>query len=225
MVDVCLKNIGLIPYKQAWQLQKDLVKQKLDGLAMDTIIIVEHPSVYTIGRRGNPKDILISKEKLKKLGIEILNVDRGGEVTYHGPGQLTVYPILDLKRRALGAADYIHSLEKVIVATLNHANIDGEVDKSFPGVWVKQRKIASIGVRISRGITMHGFSLNISPDLSHFDHIIPCGIKGKRTTSITNELGRTMPTAQVSPWIIDAFSDIFDSSIISSPKNTVTSHS
>lgn len=216
MIDVCLKNLGLIPYKKAWQLQKDLVRQKLDGLIMDTIIIAEHPSVYTIGRRGNPNDILISEEKLKQLGIEILNVDRGGEITYHGPGQLTVYPILDLKRRALGAAGYVHDLESVIIATLNHTNLSGEVDKSFPGVWVKKKKIASIGVRISRGITMHGFSLNVSPDLSHFDHIIPCGIKGKGTTSINNELGKLLPADQVSRWIIDAFSDVFNSSIISS---------
>ena len=150
------------------------------------MLLVEHPHVYTLGRRGNTIDILISERAIENLGVEVHHVDRGGEVTYHGPGQLVGYPIVNLRERKMGPLDYVRSIEIVLSETLKEYGIDSYSADMPTGVWVGGSKIAAIGVKVSRGVTAHGFALNVSNDLTKYKKIIPCGIKDKGITSLKN---------------------------------------
>tara|TARA_Y100000588_G_C14091068_1_gene854501 strand:- start:380 stop:1090 length:711 start_codon:yes stop_codon:yes gene_type:complete len=179
-------DIGLMEYRLAWDLQKYLHDQVSRKLLPELLLLVEHPHVYTLGRRGNTIDILISQRAIKNLGIEVHHVDRGGEVTYHGPGQLVGYPIVNLRERKMGPLDYVRSIEIVLSETLKEYGIDSYSADMPTGVWVGGSKIAAIGVKVSRGVTAHGFALNVVPDLSYFNHIVPCGIKGAEVTSMAS---------------------------------------
>ncbi len=164
---------GLVGYDDAWELQRQLHGRVADGERPEVLLLLEHPHVYTLGRRGADSDILVDDRRLSELGVEVRHTDRGGQVTYHGPGQLVVYPILNLRSRGTGPLEYVRALEQTIVDTLADFGVDAGGDDRPTGVWVGGAKIAAIGVKVSRGVTMHGFALNVDPDLSYFDRIVP----------------------------------------------------
>ena len=175
----------------AWGLQKELVQRRAQGEIPDLLLLLQHPHVYTIGRRGSRSDVLTSPEELERLGIPVYDVDRGGEVTYHGPGQLVGYPILGL--RDMGPLRYVRALESALIDALHEYGLPAYAVPGRTGVWVglqgDERKIASIGLRISRGVGSHGFALNVSTDLSYFEGIVPCGVGDRQATSIEQETG------------------------------------
>lgn len=181
-----------------------------EGGRPDTLLLVEHPHVYTLGRRGQEDDILVDAAELARLGVEVHHTDRGGEVTYHGPGQLVGYPILNLRRWGGGPLKYVRALERVLIETLAEFGVRAESEGRPTGVWVEDRKIAAIGVKVSRRVTTHGFALNVCPDLSYFDHIVPCGMPGSRATSLSREIGRTVGVDEVGPVLVERFGDVFD---------------
>jgi lipoyl(octanoyl) transferase len=192
---------GTIPYAQAFQQQKELfekaLQNKAEGKAAgNKVVFCEHPPVITLGKNGLLSNLLFSEVLLKEKHVELYRTDRGGDITYHGPGQIVCYPILDLETMGLGLKEYIHRLEEVIIRTLAEYGIRGERLSGATGVWIdrdkvgKTKKIAAIGVRSSRYVTMHGFAFNVNTDLSYFQLIHPCGFADKGVTSLEQELGR-----------------------------------
>lgn len=196
-----LKSIdwGRLPYRTAWDKQKELVSQLLENSELDgQIVTVEHDPVYTLGFHGNAGNMLASEERLAAVGAECIRIERGGDVTYHGPGQLVVYPILNLRRFHLGVKAYIELLEQAVIALLNIYNIEASSNGEAIGVWMDwgkptARKICAIGVKISYGVTMHGLALNVNTDLNAFSLINPCGFVDKGVTSMAAELGTEVP--------------------------------
>ena len=194
---------GVVPYSDALKLQRRVHGDVADGRRRDALIVLEHPPVYTLGRRARAGDVLADARELAAMGVETHPTDRGGEVTYHGPGQLVAYPIVNLRRWGGGPLKYVRALESVIIAALAEFGIDAESVGRPTGVWVGERKIAAIGVKVSRRVTMHGFALNVSTDLSHFDRIVACGLPDARATSMKRELGRDVSVSEVAPVLID----------------------
>ena len=203
-----IKDLGLRDYKETWDYQ-DLLFQKIleiksknskEKLQLETpnyFLYVEHPHVYTLGKSGHIENLLISEEKLKALNATFYKINRGGDITYHGPGQIVGYPILDLENFFTDIHKYLRLLEEMIILTLAEYNVRAERSKGETGVWLDvgtpfARKICAMGVRASRWVTMHGFALNVNTDLGYFDHMIPCGIKGKAVTSLNVELGKAI---------------------------------
>ncbi|MFH1560438.1 MAG: lipoyl(octanoyl) transferase LipB [Chloroflexota bacterium] len=188
-MQTCLfARLGVTDYLEAWEVQKAIARRRDDGSLPDSLIILEHPHTYTLGRRGKLSDVLVGETALKQMGVQVCHVDRGGEVTYHGPGQIVAYPIVDVRPLG-GPAAYVRTLEAVLIHTLGDFGLDARREDALTGVWVGHEKIAAIGVKISRGITTHGFALNVDPDLSYFRHIVPCGIQGMAVTSMERLLG------------------------------------
>ena len=190
-----IENLGLMPYRQAWQVQQDNHTRVLAG-ETERILLVEHPPVITLGRRpDNMRHLLASSAQLAKLGVELVESDRGGDITFHGPGQIVAYPIIRLADHHLSISGYVHHLEKTVIAALAEISIEGHTDPAAVGVWVRHKnttaKICAIGVRIRRGISLHGLALNVTTDLSWFDLIVPCGIADRRPISIQQVLGGT----------------------------------
>ena len=179
---------GVMEYCQAWELQRALARQVHEGEQPNTLLFLEHPPVYTIGRRGRRDQVLLDDAQLAELGISIHEADRGGEVTYHGPGQLVGYPVLDLRQWG-GPVRYVRTLEQIIIKTLTDFGISAGLVEGLTGVWVGSEKIGAIGVKISRGVSYHGFALNVNTELSRFDHIIPCGITDRGITSMKRLMG------------------------------------
>ena len=179
---------GRVEYCEAWELQRGLVSRVHDGAQPNTLLLLEHPHVYTIGRRGSRDQVLLSDLQLSELGVSLHEADRGGQVTYHGPGQLVVYPVLDLREWG-GPLKYVRALEQIMVKTLVDFGVEAGVVEGLTGVWVAGHKIASIGVKISRGVSYHGVAVNVNTDLSYFDHIVPCGIADLDVTSMKRLLG------------------------------------
>ena len=202
-------SLGLVPYRDAWDIQLGLHTEVADGHKPDTLLLVEHPHVYTLGRRGQEHDILIDTNALETLGIEVHHTDRGGEVTYHGPGQLVGYPILNLRRWGGGPLKYVRALERVLIETLAEFGVGAESEGHPTGVWVEDRKIAAIGVKVSQHTTTHGFALNVCPDLSYFDHIVPCGMPESRVTSLNLELGREVTVGEAAAVLMERFGAVF----------------
>ena len=196
--------LGLVPFEAALDLQRRLLEGRARGDVGDTVLLLEHPHVYTLGRRGGAGDMLADAAALEALGARVVQTDRGGEATYHGPGQLVGYPVLDLRALDMGPVTYVRTLERAIIAALADYGIAGHTVKVRTGVWTGGdpealipeganpvgRKMAAMGVRISRGVSMHGFALNVSTDLSYFRHVVPCGMPGLDVSSISLELGR-----------------------------------
>ena len=201
--------LGTVGYARAWSLQRSIHSQVANGLLPNTLMLLEHPHTYTLGRRGKDNDILASPETLERLGAEVHHVDRGGEVTYHGPGQIVGYPIVDLRSWGGGPLRYVSTLEHTVIATLAELGIDTLSDDRPTGVWVDDAKIAAVGVKIGRGVTMHGFALNVNPDLSYFDHIVPCGMPGGKVTSISSLLGKVVTADHVAPVLARHFGHAF----------------
>lgn len=204
-----LLNLGLEPYNQALDLQHRLVAARREGRIEDVFILLEHPPVITLGRRGDESNIVASRELLARLGIEVHRVERGGDVTYHGPGQLLGYPILDLRGYRQDVGWYMHSLEEVLIRALEDFGIEAGRQGERIGVWIGDKNIAALGARIEEWITYHGFALNVSPDLSHFDLIIPCGYKGIGVTSMEEVLGEAPEMREVRRSVAQRFSEVF----------------
>ena len=177
-------ELGTVDYREAWDLQQRLVERRQEGLARDTVILLEHPPVYTLGRRASTANVLLDEAQLAAAGIDLVPVDRGGDVTYHGPGQLVAYPVLRLASQR-HVVDYARALEQVAIAALGRLGVHGTRREGLTGVWVEREKIVAIGVRVgSGGVTSHGLALNVAPDLSHFGGIIPCGLATEGVTSL-----------------------------------------
>ena len=202
-------HFGLVHYAHALNLQQRLHAEVAAGDRPDTLILLEHPHVYTLGRRGSTDDILASETELKRLGIEVHHTDRGGEVTYHGPGQLVGYPIINLRRWGGGPLKYVRSLEATIIAALSEFDIQSQSEGHPTGVWVEDRKIAAIGVKVARRVTTHGFAINVSADLSYFDRIVPCGMPGIQVTSVSRELRRPVSVDEILPVVVEKFGETF----------------
>jgi lipoyl(octanoyl) transferase len=201
-------HLGCVPYDEACALQTRLHAQRVEGRIGDTLVLLEHPHVYTIGRRGTSDDVLWDVETLRARGVNVALTDRGGMVTYHGPGQLVGYPIIDLGPGADLVA-YLRNLEDAIIATLAGYGLEGGRDPANTGVWVRGAKVAAIGVRVTRNVTKHGFALNVSTDLSYFAGIVPCGITDRGVTSMALEGGEAPPLRDVAAAFERAFSDVF----------------
>ena len=201
-------NLGLIEYGKAWELQRKLHHQRTEGEISDVLLLLEHPPTITIGRSGTLDNVLISKERLAEEGISLFFIDRGGDVTYHGPGQLVGYPILDLREKDLH--QYVHNLEEVILRTLKDFSISANRDGLHPGVWVNEEEIAAIGLSVKRWVSMHGFALNVNTNLNHFTFINPCGFVDRRATSMSKILGGNVPMEGVSNRLIFHLCDIFN---------------
>jgi lipoate-protein ligase B len=202
-------DLGLIDYKEAWDLQRDLWSRRVKGELPDLLLFLEHPHVITLGRRGNRSYLIAPQEVLESMAIPIYHVERGGDVTYHGPGQLVVYPILDLKGYGYRLIRYVDQLEEVILRTLIDFGMEGKKDSLNRGVWVNGEKIASLGVTIKRWVSFHGLALNYETDLSYFDLIHPCGLVGKKMTSMEKILGRKVPRESLIERIAFHFKEIF----------------
>ncbi len=181
--------LGDVDYQKAYDLQLSLVEKVLSGQEPNTLLMLEHPNVYTKGRLSKDSDVLLTEEELAAKGIPVYETDRGGQVTYHGPGQLVVYPIVNLKDWG-GPVKYVRALEQVVIATLTEMGITASCESDNTGVWTSQGKLAAIGVKISRGIAFHGFALNVNTDLAYYQNIIPCGIADRPVTSMASVLGQ-----------------------------------
>jgi len=202
-------DLGLIEYSEAWKLQRRLHHQRAEGNISEVLLLLEHPPTITVGRSGTLDNVLISKERLEEEGLSLFFVDRGGNVTYHGPGQLVGYPILDLRERGKDLHRYVHNLEEVILRTLRAFSIDAYRDESHPGVWVNEEEIAAIGLRVRRWVSMHGFTLNVNINSDHFTFINPCGFSDRRATSMSKILGQKISMETVREQLIFHFCDIF----------------
>lgn len=201
-------RLGLVEYQEAWEEQRRLAEAcRRDGCAR--LLLLEHPPTYTLGVRGQQEHVLLTEEGLAAVGAALYRVDRGGDVTFHGPGQLVGYPIVDLRRWNQSPVWYVRSLEAVLMEAVSAFGIDAERAPGRPGVWVDKAKIAAIGVRVSGGITSHGFALNVNPDLGYFSYIIPCGLPDATVTSMAQELGWAPDMGAVMNAVIDAFARIF----------------
>ncbi len=209
-----LVNLGVEPYDAAHALQRRLVDWRQRGLVEDTLLLLEHEPVITLGRRADDGHILVSDEVLAQEGIVVRRIERGGDVTYHGPGQLVGYPILHLPSHGLGVSDYMHRLEQVIIDALAVWGINAHLREGFVGVWVGRNKIAALGVRIRRGVSFHGLALNVSPIMAHWEAIIPCGITDGGVTSMAAELGHAPPMAQVRGTLAEQFARLFGVDVV-----------
>lgn len=201
--------LGRIDYEQAWRLQEALVGQRRAGAIPDTLLLLEHPPIYTYGRRGADGQFLADPARLENMGARILAVDRGGGLTFHGPGQLVGYPIMDLQEWQPDVHRYLRSLEEVIIGALADYGIAGERWAGMTGVWVGGDKVAAIGVKVSRWITSHGFALNVNVELDWYRHIVACGISDRGVTSLQRLLGRELALAEVSRAVVHHFGRVF----------------
>jgi lipoyl(octanoyl) transferase len=225
---VSFRDLGHAPYKETWDFQEELFERnvqrklqnrsegKADGEGTeDVLLFVEHPHVYTLGKSGDAFHLLVSEEKLKEIGATYYPINRGGDITYHGPGQIVGYPLLDLEHFFTDIHKYMRYLEEAIIRTIAHYGIVGGRIDGLTGVWLdiddpkKARKIAALGVKCSRWLTMHGFAFNVNTDLNYFNHIVPCGITDKKVTSLSNELGHEMDMDEVKRILLQELADVF----------------
>ena len=232
---VQFRDLGMIDYKSAWDLQEKLLFENvavktaarstdrdMDPLAIPTVhhlLFCEHLPVYTLGKSGDLSHILISDNEMKEKGIAFFHTNRGGDITFHGPGQLVGYPIMDLEKYYTDIGKYLRNLEEVMILVMSEYGLKGERSKGETGVWIdpgikgRERKICAMGVRCSRWITMHGFAFNVNTDLEYFSHIIPCGIEHKSVTSLQKELGRSMDMDEVREKLKRRFEEVFACSL------------
>lgn len=219
MKKISVVDLGITHYQPTWDLQRRLFDLRVAGLIGDVLLLNEHHHVYTIGKSGNDNHLLANETELQKTGAEVFHIDRGGDITYHGPGQMVCYPILDLNLYYLDVRRYLRDLEEVVIRTLAEYGIQAHRDEQFTGVWVENEKIAAIGVKTSHWVTMHGFAFNVNTDLSFFERIIPCGIFHKGVTSVQRLLNKTLPMEEVSEKIIRHFGDVFGCTMMQIDRN------
>lgn len=203
MANLHLIKKGLIPYRDALEFQREMHAKRLSGDIPDTLILLEHPPVYTFGKNSDHSNLLDPKD------AEVIQSDRGGDITWHGPGQLVGYPIINLEDHRKSVSWYMRNLEAVIIRTLQDFEIEGDRIKGMTGVWVGNQKICAMGVRLSRWVTMHGFALNVRPNMSYFDGMIPCGIKGKGVVSMKDLLDTEIQVDDVNASLLQAFQTVF----------------
>ena len=224
--NILLKNLGVKDYGETWDYQTDLLLEIVDvkisnrknGGSIETknhFLFVEHPHVYTLGKSGDLDNLLLNEKQLKDKGATFYKINRGGDITYHGPGQIVGYPILDLENFFTDIHKYLRLLEEVIILTLGDYGLKGERSKGETGVWLGvgtpfARKICALGIRTSRWVTMHGFALNVNANLGYFDNIVPCGIRGKAVASMEVELGKKILIEEVQEKIIQHFTELFE---------------
>lgn len=225
--EVIIRDLGLKDYKESWDYQEELFKEIVDlkianrrqGATKPTpnyLLFVEHPHVYTLGKSGDYANLLVDEAELEKRGAKFYKINRGGDITYHGPGQVVGYPILDLDNFFTDIHKYLRLLEEMVILTLADYGLKGERSPGETGVWLDvgtpfARKICAMGVRASRWVTMHGFAFNVNTDLGYFDLMIPCGIKGKSVTSLNVELGRELiPLEEVQEKLLQHFGELFE---------------
>lgn len=240
---IIFEDLGLMDYQTAWDYQEKLLKENVRVksavyspqptnvvhsiekyhsplITRHYLLFTEHPPVYTLGKSGNKENVLLEEEELKEKDIQFFHTNRGGDITFHGPGQIVGYPILDLEKFYTDIGKYLRNLEEVIILTLMDYGIKGERSKGETGVWIepgvpgRERKICAIGVRCSRWITMHGFAFNVNTDLSYFNHIIPCGIVNKQVTSLAKELGYKPDMQEVKEKVKQNFEKIFEAELM-----------
>ena len=240
-MQVLFRDLGNMRYKEAWDIQEELLKEGIaiksavrsSGVLVDPmdlatqnhLLFVEHPPVYTLGKSGDIAHVLISADEREEKGIEFFHTNRGGDITFHGPGQIVGYPILDLEKFYTDIGKYLRNLEEVIIRVMAHYGLKGERSPGETGVWLnpdvkgKERKICAMGVRCSRWITMHGFAFNVNTNLQYFDQIIPCGIVNKRVTSLENELGYLLEIDLVKALVMREFESVFQVEVVQSSAN------
>ena len=218
MREIRVRRLGMVPYADALELQKRLVEERKAGLIPDQLLLLQHPPVITLGvkTRNDRSHVLASPRELEARGVELFETGRGGDVTYHGPGQLVGYPILDLTPDRRDVHRYVRDLEDVLIRVAAAFDIVAQRLPGLTGAWVGDEKLAAIGVRIARWVTSHGFALNVSTDLGHFDLIVPCGIR-KGVTSIERLVGRQVSDESVEVAVIKAFTDVFERAPIERP--------
>ncbi len=236
MQEIFFRDLGKIEYGDAWQLQEKVMQEGLAvkslrynnqqdntaGVAEEIshhLLFCEHPHVYTLGKSGHMENLLVNDTRLQELGVSFYKTNRGGDITYHGPGQLVAYPILDLEQYYTDLGKYMRNLEEAVIRTIARYGIEGGRLQGSTGVWLdadnaNARKICAMGVRSSRWITMHGLALNINSDLKYFGYIIPCGISDKRVTSMQQELGRPVDEEEVKAILKEEFAAVFESVIV-----------
>jgi lipoyl(octanoyl) transferase len=213
---IALRWLGRVGYREALDLQERLVRERRIGNAPDTLLLLEHPHVITLGSGADHDHVLVGPAERARRGIEIFETGRGGDVTYHGPGQLVGYPILDLKPDRMDLHRYLRDLEEVLISASRLLGVPCRRVGGQTGVWTAGGKLAAIGVRVSSGwITSHGFALNVHTDLTYFETIVPCGIPDRAVTSLNRELGRTVSMVEAVEAVSGAFSSVFDASIMS----------
>ncbi|MDP4213293.1 MAG: lipoyl(octanoyl) transferase LipB [Bacteroidota bacterium] len=230
--NVFFRDLGVMAYAEAWDLQETLLQENVQIKSRagepgseklsttNYLLFVEHPPVYTLGKSGHAENVLLNESEMNARGISFFRTNRGGDITFHGPEQIVAYPILDLEKFGTDIGKYLRNLEEVIIRTLADYGIKGDRSKGETGVWIepgipgRERKIAALGVRCSRWITMHGLAFNINTDLSYFDGIIPCGIRNKQVSSLAKELGHTMDIAEVKTLLKRHFEDVFHVNLI-----------
>ena len=194
-----IMDLGLLDYQKALDLQQQYVKQKKNQtLKTDVVLMLEHPAVFTLGKRGGRENLVVSEAFLQEQGVPVVQTGRGGNITFHGPGQLVVYPIMDLDRAKIGVADFVHLLEEIMIKMAWDAGVTAHRSAANHGIWVEKQKLGSIGLSITRGISFHGLALNANLDLTPFTWMNPCGLSGVSMTSLENELQQKSPEATVS---------------------------
>lgn len=204
-------NLGRCDYKKALGIQYDIVEKRQKGELGDTLILVEHPPVITLGRHAVGSNIVVPEKYLKDNGIGVYQIDRGGDVTYHGFGQIVGYPIVGLRDKGIGIREFVERLENTFITLLKEVyGIDSEINPEFPGVWVSNSKITALGLAVKRGVTMHGFAFNVNTNLEHFKLIVPCGISGKGITSLEKLTGRSMDFDYASQKVLEYFCKAFN---------------
>lgn len=213
--------LGTIDYTTAYDLQKRLWQARLDGRIPDTLLLLEHPPTLTLGKSGKLENLLVPQEELAARGISLFFTDRGGDITYHGPGQLVAYPILNLAPHGKDIHRYIYNLQEAVIRTLADFSIAARRDEQHVGVWVGDEKIAAIGVAVHRWVTMHGLALNVNPVLEHFRLINPCGITDKGVTSMAQLLSKDVPVRDVADTLVRHFSAVFNTTIESVPPESL----
>ena len=244
METILFRDMGNVPYDVAWDYQEALMQANLrvkalryntpetdipvEAVTKHHLLFCEHPHVYTLGKSGHMENLLVNDSRLKELNVSLFKTNRGGDITYHGPGQIVGYPILDLEHFVTDLGKYMRNLEEVIIRTLSHYGIAGGRLPGATGVWLdadvkgKARKICAMGVRCSRWVTMHGFALNVNTGLKYFDYIVPCGITDKSVTSMQKELGKNIDEQEVKDILRHEFGIVFDAEIISECENLPT---
>jgi lipoate-protein ligase B len=208
-------DLSLVDYREAWKLQTDLVDARIkNDVSSDVVLFLEHSPVFTLGRRGGDENLLVSESFLKKSGISMVQVERGGNITYHGPGQLVVYPIMDVQTARIGVVEFVEALEEIMLKTVAHWGIKAERNSANRGIWIGEKKLGSIGIALRKGVSFHGLALNVNLNLLPFSWIQPCGLKDVQMTSMKQELSRDVSMNRVQEKLKENFASAFGMQLV-----------
>ena len=205
-----LVDLGLTGYAAAYDLQLGLVEKRRSGAVGDTFLVTEHPATFTLGRRGGRENLMVTEEFLRERGIPLVHIERGGDITFHGPGQLVIYPILQLREAGLSVTEYVSRLEELMIRLAAKQGVTAVRDPRNHGVWVGGKKLGSVGIAIRHGIAFHGLALNVCLDLTPFSWVNPCGLTGVRMTTVSRECGRDVSMAEIKRELASILSEVFD---------------